>query len=90
MDFRFCEQIKFLNRYKSTRLLLIRFFLLKYVHFYYLISEHYPDYSSFSLFDKKWKPHQMPVSFVNRSGSYFSVFEQTAQNLPYLPFCDDI
>jgi len=53
--------------------------LLKYSHFYSLIPVRYPDQSSFSLFDKKWKQHQMPVSVVARSGSYPSVFEQTAQ-----------
>jgi hypothetical protein len=50
----------------------------------------YPDQSCFSLFDKKWKPHQIPVSVVARSGSYPSVFEQTAQNFTCLPVRDDI
>jgi hypothetical protein len=44
----------------------------------------------FSLFDKKWKQHQMPVSVVARSGYYLSVFKQTAQNFPCLLVRDDI
>jgi hypothetical protein len=32
----------------------------------------------------------MPVSVVARSGSFLSVFEQTAQNFPCLPVRDDI
>ena len=71
-------------------MILIQFFLLKYSHFYSLIPVHYPDQSSFSQFDKKWKRHQMPVSVVDRSVSYPSVFKQTAQNFPYLLVRDDI
>jgi hypothetical protein len=66
-------------------LILIQYFLLKYSHFYSLIPVYYPDHSSVPLCDKKWKQYQMPVSVGARSGSYLSVFEQTAQNFPYLP-----
>ena len=65
-------------------------FLLIYSHFYYLMPVRYSDPSSFSLIDKKWQQHQMPVSVVARSGSYLSVFEQTAQNFPCLLVRDDI
>ena len=65
-------------------------FLLIYSHFYYLMPVRYSDPSSFSLIDKKWPQHQVPVSIVARSGSYPSVFEQAAQKFPYFLVRNDI
>jgi hypothetical protein len=65
-------------------------FLLKYFHFYSLISVYYHYPSSFSLFDNKSKQHRTPVPVAARVDSYPSVFEQTAQNFLYLPDRADI